>query len=86
MIMRVLITGALIAAASSIASADAVTAKVRAWNPVAKTLTLESLEVFPIDTTKVEVPTDLKQGDTVVIDNSSTEDGVTAVFSVNRKS
>lgn len=86
--MRVLVTAVaaatlFLSSALSPAFADTVTAKVKLWNADTKILTLDSNEEFPIDV-GVELPEDLKVGDTVTIDYSSTEDGVTAVFSVKK--
>ena len=85
MLTRILIAGAAMAAAMSLAQADDVTGKIKLWDPAAKTLVLDSGEKFPIDPATTEMPADLKPGDTVYIDYSSTEDGVTAVFSVKKE-
>ena len=61
-----------------------VTAKVKSWDADNKQLTLDSGEIFPIDPTKTAVPEGLAAGDTVKIDYQSNDNGVTAVYKIEK--
>ena len=84
MILRTTAAVAVLAALSSAALADTVTAKVKLWDPAKKQLILSSGEVFPIDPAKTEMPADLAPGDTVKIDYQSNDNGVTAIYDVEK--
>lgn len=88
MTIRTIATAAAFAAALALslvpALADTVTAKVKSWDADNKQLTLDSGEIFPIDPTKTAVPEGLAAGDTVKIDYQSNDNGVTAVYKIEK--
>ncbi len=81
-ILTLAAAAAIAALSASSVFADTVTAKIKAWQPDTMELVLESGEVFPIDTAKIQMPDNLQPGDTVVIEYTSNDNGVNDVFSV----
>ena len=81
-ILTLAAAAAIAALSASSGFADTVTAKIKAWQANTKELVLESGEVFPIDTAKIQMPENLQPGDTVVIEYTSNDNGVNDVFSV----
>lgn len=72
----------LLAASFSPALADSMTGSVRAWDSVARTITLDDQSQFANIAKDVAVPHDLKEGDEITVDYYADEDGIQAIHSI----
>jgi hypothetical protein len=80
-----LMAAGLIAASLSPALADSVTAKVRSWDPITRTLTLEDQSQFVDVPSAIVMPQTVQPGTTATIIYEGSESGVDAINSVTIK-